>query len=1413
MILAQLLEELLEVDKVGATGNFFLLGGNSLLAIQFISRIKKKFGLQLPIKVIFKYPRIDQLVEYINEQTAEEEGPLWSNIYQERLAMQHIPLSFSQERLWLIDRLEGSVHYHIPWVLRVKGPLNNEALAWAFSSIVNRHEVLRTGFYEEAGMGYQRVMDGASWKMETITGVTYTNNSEGLRRLIATQIEQPFNLATDNLLRVCLIEDVAPQEHLLIVTVHHIAADGWSWNILLKELMLLYQAFAMGREPALPVLPVQYADYAVWQRNYLAGSLLEEKLAWWRKQLTGVTPLQLPLDYARPADQSTRGGSIQIDINATITTQLKEFSQAYEVTLFMTMLSVFKVLLYRWSGQDDICIGTPIAGRAQQETETLIGFFVNTLALRSDLSGDPSFTELLQLVKQTTLDAYDHQDVPFAKVVEATVTERDMSRSPLFQVLFVMQNMPKAGELTLGNEISLSYEESALGRTKYDLTVTVYDSGEGMGLYVEYCSALFRASTIERMMQHYLQLLPAVIQSPDTTINKLKMISEAEEQQLLQEFNNTLAPYPVNTTLVDLFCEQGAKTPTRIALVFESQQLTYKELDERSNQLGNYLREKGVREGTLVPICMYRSVEMLVGILGIMKAGGAYVPIDPEYPAERIGYMLADTSADLLLCNEDSLGSIAENYSGQVILVDGEWARIGNKPVTRPHTTLKAQDLAYVIYTSGSTGKPKGVMNQHDGVVNRLLWAQAEYCLTEKDAVLQKTTFCFDVSVWELLWPLIVGSKLILATPGAHKDPAYLKNIINEQQITMMHFVPSMLELFLSEIQKEECNGLQKILCSGEALKPAQVALFMEKLPGVELHNLYGPTEAAIDVTAWRLRAKEGVPSVVPIGTPVANTSIYIMNSGHCLAPVGVAGEIYIGGIQVARGYLNRPELTAEKFIKDPFNDKPGAKLYRTGDIGHWLPDGNIEYLGRIDDQVKIRGYRIETGEIESIVLQSGLVKQAVVTVHLDTTRNNRLVGYIVTEDDFNKEILITYLQQYLPDHMVPRLWMQLECIPLTTSGKINKRALPAPDAGALPETAFVPPRNEMDATLVAIWQELLGVGHIGINDNFFSLGGHSLLIIRMLHLAREMNVQLQFKDVFLYQTIEKLGDHCRRNENGETKITVNTRDVHTNVMVLNNNPNGLPLFLLPGSPGFCDPYEELAGELGKTYNVYGIQMPGLRKGEKRMYRLEDMAALAVQWIKQVQPNGPYRFVGHSFGGYMAFEITRLLEQEDEKVEFICFLDTRADASQFIMTEEENILQNICDFLRQNGLIDQQYPDWAEQLKTEMANCLAENKVLFIINFVKNKVPVTNKKSDYFLWMVLETVIIQSQMYYYPSGKVNASFLIVKAEDAGHSVDEYLGWQQYSDHIIKIKAPGDHATLIKSENAAVLASKINEIMV
>ncbi|MBC9929147.1 non-ribosomal peptide synthetase [Chitinophaga qingshengii] len=1125
--LADIWKELLGVEQVGIHDNFFERGGHSLSATRLISILRNRLAAELSIRDLFLHPTIASLAARLHQQD-KNTRPAVTVI--ERPA--HIPLSFSQERLWFIDRLEGSIQYHIPAVLKLKGALDISALEYAFQQIVNRHEVLRTVIREEKGKPYQLVLAPDTWQLDVRLVAPAHKNEAKLKELINALFEVPFSLTADHMLRAHLLV-LDKEEYILQITQHHIAADGWSTGIIVGELVALYNALVSGNTAVLPPLPVQYADYALWQRNYLSGEVLDTQLSYWEQQLSATTPLQLPTDHKRPPVQPVRGDSFDFKLDKTLSARLKTLSQQQGTTLFMTLLAAFKVLLYRYSGQEDICIGTPVAGRTQQELEGLVGFFINTLALRSQLRDNLSFTDLLQTVKETTLTAYDNQDVPFEKIVERVMKVRDLSRTPLFQVMFVLQNLPESAALQLGS-VSIESEEVAHSFAQFDLSLSVQEDGEGLSGSIVYCADLFDAATIGRMTRHFSRLLEAIVQAPATNIHQLSLLSQDETQQLLYSFNSTYRNYPANKTLTTLLAEQVARTPDAVALVFEGNKLSYRELDERSNQLAHYLVRHGVGTETLVPICLDRSFEMVIGIWGILKAGGAYVPIDPEYPAERIRFMLADINADLLLSTSAHTAVInGTTGTRQTILLDAEWTQIAGEPISPVKTVVQPQQLAYVIYTSGSTGVPKGVMNEHAGVVNRLLWAQEYFALTAEDAVLQKTTFCFDVSVWELIWPSLVGARLVLAAPGGQKEPAYLKNIIAQEGITTIHFVPSMLDLFLEQVTAGEHIALRRVICSGEALKPQQVNTFRTKLPVPELYNLYGPTEAAIDVTYWQAPKTGADIEIVPIGKPVANTRLYVLDKSGNIVPPGGIGELHIGGIQVARGYLNRRELTAEKFVPDTFSQQDGARRYKTGDLVKWQPDGNLEYIGRIDDQVKIRGYRIELGEIENVLQGHDAVSQAVVVAQKNAvTDQYRLIGYVVPRNKFDRQELLTYLSSRLPDYMTPSLLIELEAIPLTTNGKIDKQALPVPDTTALTAEDYVAPRNETEQLLVDIWQELLGVSRIGTYDNFFTLGGHSLLAMRLIAEVSEVfGVELSVRTIFQLVTVEALAKYIKLHQ------------------------------------------------------------------------------------------------------------------------------------------------------------------------------------------------------------------------------------------------------------------------------------------
>jgi amino acid adenylation domain-containing protein len=847
-----------------------------------------------------------------------------------------------------------------------------------------------------------------------------------------------------------------------------------------------------------------------------------------RSQLRGIPPaLALATDHARPPAPSFRGAAPRYAIPRALGDSLRKLSRERGATVFMTMFAVFVALLYRYTQQEDIVVGTAVGNRRWKESEGLIGMLVNNAVLRSNLAGNPKFLDLLDQVKRVALEAYANEDIPFDHIVRALNLKRDDSRNPIFQIMFSFHDAPLR-EPSLPKVDFECVEVISNQSAKFDLNVIVIPRREqnpaSFTLIWEYSSDLFEPDTIERMAGHYFRLLEEIVNDPSKRISDYAMVKERETQELLQGFNRTRRNYPPSRFVHELFEDQVEETPDAIAVVFEDKQLTYRELNQSANRLAHDLRQRGVRPDTVVALCMERSIAIVVAILGVLKAGGAYVPIDPESPAERRQFMLDDAQAVLVL-TQDKLRPSFAGFTGEIFFLDSEWHKLLEQSHENPRHRVSGQHAAYVIYTSGSTGTPKGVINVHSGLLNRLHWMQEAYHLTDADRVLQKTPFTFDVSVWEFLWPLINGACLVVARPGGHRDGAYLTRLIQSQQITTLHFVPSMLEAFLREPEVERCSSLRRVICSGEALSYELQQSFFER-SSAALHNLYGPTEASIDVTAWECR-RDDDRNVVPIGRPIANTQIYILDRHLNPVPIGVTGEVHIGGIGLARGYFNRPELTAEKFVADPFAGQPGARLYKTGDLARYRPDGNIEFLGRIDNQVKLRGFRIELGEIEFVLARHPAIQQAVVLAPEDAAGDARLVAYMVAAAGSNPSTddLRSFLQRKLPDSMVPSAFVFLDSLPLTPNGKLDRKALPAADHGR-PElaVAFVAPRNRVESVLADIWAEVLKLEKVGIRDNFFNLGGHSLLAMQIVSRMRNaFFIEVPLRQIFDAPTIAEL--------------------------------------------------------------------------------------------------------------------------------------------------------------------------------------------------------------------------------------------------------------------------------------------------
>ncbi|MGA9381328.1 MAG: amino acid adenylation domain-containing protein, partial [Phormidium sp.] len=1091
--------QVLNLKRVGIHDNFFALGGHSLLATQLMSRIRRFMQVELPLRCLFEAPTVGELAKEI-QQIQQQNLHLSLPPILKRENNQDLLLSYAQTRLWFIDQFEpNSALYNIPVALRLQGKLEVTALEQSLETIIGRHEALRTNFMIVEEEPTQIIHAISNWKLSVVE-LEHLSTSErevAIQELLQQQAIAPFDLAKDLLIRTTLVT-LSETEHILSMCMHHIVSDGWSMGVFVSELAVLYNAYAQGfdrsadshgslnwaeSQPSpLSPLAIQYADFALWQREWLQGEVLQNQLSYWKEQLADAPALlSLPTDRSRKAVQTFVGAHQEFVLTPELTQGLTQLSQEQGVTLFMTLLAGFKTLLYRYTGQLDIVVGTPIANRNHSEIEGLIGFFVNTLVLRTHLAKDLNFTELLKQVREVSLAAYTHQDLPFEMLVEALQPQRDLSYSPLFQVMFVLQNASVSQFELSGLTISSIEVESALA--KFDLTLSMENTPTGLVGLWEYNTDLFDGDTIERMTGHFLTLLSAIVANPQEQISQLPLLTEVEQQQLI-EWHHTQVDYPLDKCIHQLFEEQVEQTPEAVAVVYESEQLTYRELNCRANQLAHYLRLLGVGADVLVGICLERSIEMAIGLLAILKAGGAYLPLDPEYPTERLSFMLKDTQVQVLLTQEKLVASFPK-HQAQVVCLDSHWQTINQANQDNLNNTVSSENLAYVIYTSGSTGIPKGVVVTHQAV-NRLVLNTNYIDLTANDCIAQAANIAFDAATFEIWGALLNGGKIVIINKSVLLSPSELAASLRANQISVL-FLTTALFNQLASAEPQAFSGLRCLLFGGEAVDPLWVKEVLDKGAPQKLLHVYGPTENTT-FSSWYLVEKLAPEaSTVPIGRAIANTQIYVLDQNLQLVPVGVPGELHIGGIGLAKGYLNRPELTAQKFIPNPFiNDVRAGlvenlcdpektceqnppRLYKTGDLVRYLPDGNIEYLGRIDNQVKIRGFRIELGEIESILNQHPQVQVAVAIAREDIPTDKRLVAYIIPQPEatLSTSQLRQHLKAFLPEYMIPSAIVFLETLPLTPNGKIDRRALPKPESRTGIHSSIVAPRTQTEETLV----------------------------------------------------------------------------------------------------------------------------------------------------------------------------------------------------------------------------------------------------------------------------------------------------------------------------------------------------------
>ncbi|MEI6412088.1 MAG: amino acid adenylation domain-containing protein, partial [Bacteroidota bacterium] len=1133
--LVEIWQQVLGREQIGVEDNFFNLGGHSLRAIRVVSLIRQVFSVEIRLSEIFACPTVAALAHRI--QTASKDNPKTLESIPKVTESADYALSNAQRRLWVIDQMsetaEAHAAYNMPAALRLRGDLDIAALEQVFDLLFERHESLRTQFRE----GRQVISPAVPYQLpqRDCRGMS----AAAIDTLVKNYALRAFDLALDSLLQLELLQ-LEDAEYLLLFNMHHIIFDGWSLEVLVREMTKLYDAIKQGvKEPlsVLPALKIQYKDYAAWQNELLESDATEALRSFWLEQLApdgGILPtLELPSDFARPANKTYNGATLNTIIPAKVLEGLNALCQTQGATLFMGLTALVKSLLYRYTGQEDILIGTPVAGRVHPDLHDQIGFYINTVVLRNHLKGEESFEILLNAVKTNTLAAFEHESYPFDRLVEDLDLPRDLSRSAVFDVMLVLQNNERS-ELRFG-DVALSVEGGATGISKFDLTFSFAETAEGLLMGLEYNTDLFKSDRIERLAEHLQALLGSVLHNPKAAIGDLNLLPEQEQNLLLHGFNDTEAEYPRDNTIIQLFEEQVAKTPDQTAVVFEGRTLSYRELNEQSNQLAHYLRGTyNIKPDDIVALQLERSEWMIIAIMGVLKSGAAYLPIASDLPAARTVYLLQDSQAKLLLTDASTLesaqdlmtelpGLSIENISSGLI----EAAPNGN-----PDIICRPEHLAYIIYTSGSTGQPKGVMIEQRSLVNFATFAAQTYGFESSDRVLHSSTYTFDTSVEEIFTSLVCGAALYVISKETLLSTTDFLDYLDQNQINILDQTPAIL----ATLNKADLKYVKTIITGGDAADKSDVAYYSRKHQYI---NSYGPTECTITVSTYVVEPERlEALNAIPIGKPNANTEILILDDNQQLVPVGIAGELCVSGICLARGYLNNPELTAEKFRPHPF--KKGERMYKTGDLARWMPDGNIEFLGRKDFQLKIRGNRVETGEIEQALLRHAAVQTCAV-VGLEFSGVKELAAYLVPKLETtlpDATILRSYLGNTLPDYMIPSYFVELESMPMTSSGKIDRKALPALEHSAMHSgTVYVAPRNTLENQLVEIWQQVLGRDQIGVEDNFFSLGGHSLRAIRVVSLIRQaFSVEIRLSEIFANPTIAALAERIQAASEGNLK-------------------------------------------------------------------------------------------------------------------------------------------------------------------------------------------------------------------------------------------------------------------------------------
>lgn len=1312
-------------------------------------------------------------------------------------------LSFAQQRLWFLGQIENSnATYNMPMSLQLEGKLNVDALFESLAYVIDRHESLRMYFPTVEGQPKIRIKNIENFNIlsvQDLSNLDQPTQSIMVQTLINNHVQEPFNLKTGPLFKAKLLQ-LKDDQFILLLNMHHISSDGWSIGIFIRELCHAYLTFSQGQKPTLEPLPIQYSDFATWQRNWLQGEVLETQINYWKKQLKDAPPrLELPTDYPRPPIQSYKGSHYSHTLTPELTEQLKTLSQQEGVSLYMLLLAVFNLLLSRYSRQDDLCIGSPIANRPHPQTEGLIGFFANTLVLRNQIKSEQNFQQFLHQTRQTCLDAYQHQDIPFEFLVEQLKPVRSLSYNPIFQVMFAVENNDSEALNLPG--LKIEWIDSSYPFAKFDLSLLALESDGQLNCNWEYATDLFETITIQRMAEHWEVLLQQIVTNPQQTISTLSWLTKADQKQL-ELWNQTNTNYPQDKTLVDLFEEQVNKTPDNIALVFEEQSLTYQELNQKANQLAHFLHQNyQIKPDTLIGICIERSLDMAIALLAVLKAGAAYVPIDSNYPEERIKYILENSKISLLLTQSfinDKLSGFFSEFSGQLINLDR--LNFESFPCHNLALQSKPNDLAYVIYTSGSTGQPKGVMVEHKGLCNLALVEIETFDVHPSSRVLQFASFSFDAFIWEVLMAWGGGATLYLGNKDNLMPGLPLVERLRDDAITHITLPPSALAV----LPWENLPSLQTIIVAGEACSPELVKKWSQ---GRNFFNGYGPTEGSVCATIAKYTSFE---EKITIGRPIPNVQVYILDSHLQPVSIGVPGELHIGGAGLARGYLDRPDLTAEKFIEVNLLGKI-ERIYKTGDLAKWQNDGNIEFLGRIDHQIKLRGFRIELGEIEAVLLKHPAIKEVIVNLH-KTENNQQLVAYVTGEliDDLSQQ-LKQHLKTHLPDYMIPSQIIRLDEFPLTPNGKIDRQALPHPNHES--QSLYEAPRNNIEQQLTEIWSLIVECEKISIHDNFFDLGGHSILAIKLLNeIQKNFNQELSLTSLFQNPTIAQLAQQLSQFE---------VQPSISDLLVLQPSGQKISIFCVAGSNGHAFYFRDFAMNFADEHPVYGLETPGRDGSHSLPISVEDHASSLIKTLQQKQPKGPYILIGYSSGCSVALEMAFQLEQQGEIISLLGIFDAGLVANPDYITKRSDLdwIWNMIERIEAvKGIsLGLNYEQLAAQSDDQNRWYLAA-EALYHHNVLPEHSTLSLLRTNL---EVMKRVTLNYAAYQ-PNFVISAPIVLFRAQDVkeivvqehqamSHYQQSDWGWQPYSNKPVQvISVPGNHGQMLYEPNVKILADQLKK---